>query len=469
MTVLLSLTMALFLAFILALFESARLGAVKMRAECVTEIAIDSVLAEYHRELFSQYGLLMIDTSYGGAVADICNTEEHLRGYVHRNLSGTAWSSVTDTADFTHLACRQVKIPVYTRATDGNGAVLRRQILDYMTAEPVEAAMQEAAEHLQILRAEGYDTRDVEKEMDENYANLQQALNAEGVSEDEIDETVRHMHAKRSLGILTLTHPDPSAVSDASVTPASYVSLRGASRGNGELPKESLSAVELLLLDQYMMEKCGTYTSEKEGSRLKYQVEYLIAGKPGDRANLESIATTLLFWREASNFTYIMTDEDKKAFAETIAVIASILVMTPEIQDPLKLAILFAWSFAESVSDVRTLFDGGKVPLVKSKDTWRLSFAGAMLMRSGGSSGEGLSYEEYLRIMLLMTDLNDKTWRLMDLMEMDIRETQGNIHFRIDGCLDTITAHVTIEGGSGFEGTFIRTRGYTAKKEEENA
>ena len=90
-------------------------------------------------------------------------------------------------------------------------------------------------------------------------------------------------------------------------------------------------------------------------------------------------------------------------------------------------------------------------------------------MRSGGSSGEGLSYEEYLRIMLLMTDLNDKTWRLMDLMEMDIRETQGNIHFRIDGCLDTITAHVTIEGGSGFEGTFIRTRGYTAKKEEENA
>lgn len=466
-TLMVSLTVTLFLSLILAFFQSAGVGAAKMRAECVTEIAIESVLAEYHRVLFDRYGLLMIDTSYGSAVADVSRTEERLRHYVQNNFSPSALSGITDTADFTGLRCSGISIPVVVRASDANGAVLRRQILLYMRAEPVEDAFANALDDVALLRARGYDTHDVAEDMDNNYQKLQRALAGNGLDESAINETVSGVHAKRHLGILPLTHPSPSSVSRASIIPADYISVRGATKGNGNVPAENLSAAERLLIDQYLFETCGCYTSVREGSRLSYQIEYLIAGKPSDYANLESIASTLLFWREASNFAYIMTDEGKTGFATALAMMGSILIMMPEMKEVLKMAILFAWSFAESVSDVRTLFEGGRVPLVKTAESWKLDFASLLGFRSGGGAGSGLDYAGYLRMMLLMTDLQEKTWRFMDIVEMDIRNTPDNGQFRLDGCLEQITAHVSVEGSIGFSGTFIRTRGYVEEVADE--
>ena len=87
LTVYLSITLALILSLCLALIEGVRSNGVRVEAECVTEIGINSVLAEYHRELFRQYNIFAVDSSYGGISSGPNPVAEHLRGYVERNLS----------------------------------------------------------------------------------------------------------------------------------------------------------------------------------------------------------------------------------------------------------------------------------------------------------------------------------------------------------------------------------------------
>ena len=51
------------------------------------DIGMDSILAEYHRELQKQYNLFAIDCSYGTESASTKLTESHLLEYMNRNFS----------------------------------------------------------------------------------------------------------------------------------------------------------------------------------------------------------------------------------------------------------------------------------------------------------------------------------------------------------------------------------------------
>lgn len=77
-----------------------------------------------------------------------------------------------------------------------------------------------------------------------------------------------------------------------------------------------------------------------------------------------------------------------------------------------------------------------------------------------GSSGEGLSYEDYLRILLCLTDEDTVTMRLMDIMEMDIRQTTGNENFRMDACMDCFEICAVVSSAYGYEFSIQRKYGY---------
>ena len=61
LTVYLSLSLSLILSFVLTVIEGARISVIRMEAECVADIGMNSVLAEFHRELLEQYDLLFVD------------------------------------------------------------------------------------------------------------------------------------------------------------------------------------------------------------------------------------------------------------------------------------------------------------------------------------------------------------------------------------------------------------------------
>ena len=65
LTIFLALSITVLLSLILVLLEGARINAIRMKTETAGNIAVRSVLGEFHRELLKQYDLYFIDTSYG--------------------------------------------------------------------------------------------------------------------------------------------------------------------------------------------------------------------------------------------------------------------------------------------------------------------------------------------------------------------------------------------------------------------
>ena len=87
LTVYMTITTMLIVSLSLALIEGVRSNGIRLETECIMDIGLNSIMAEYHRELLQQYNLFAIDASYGTDVAVKKNTENHLRNYLNRNMS----------------------------------------------------------------------------------------------------------------------------------------------------------------------------------------------------------------------------------------------------------------------------------------------------------------------------------------------------------------------------------------------
>ena len=468
-TVYLSLSITIILSLILVLFQGARIGAVKMKTECVADISMNSVLAEYSRALYEQYGLLMVDTSYGGENPSIINTQEHLRYYAQKNVSRTAVSRVTNNQTIFSMYCGDVSITGSSFALDNDGAVLNRQIISYMGAEPVEGALTDIENNARMIQENALDTTDVEAMAAENQAaidaiELPTRKNKYGKEERmSLANPADAVNSQRGIGALNLAIRDKSTISKATVDVDQYASHRQLNKGTGLNDGEEISPGERLLLEQYYYEKCSRYGAELEKSLLKYQLEYMIYGQPSDWGNLERMAENLLFWREASNMLYLFSCDAKCAEAELIAEVVTAIFCIPELAELVKYSLLFAWTFAETVSDLNILFSGGRVPLFKSDATWRLSLENMFGFRdllNGGDLGEGMYYEDYVRARLFMVDLPTKTLRLADIIEMDVRKTAGNAAFKLDHCLDTFCAEIQMRTRYGYDCKIERIYGY---------
>jgi hypothetical protein len=338
-----------------------------------------------------------------------------------------------------------------------------------MGAEPVGGLLTDVEENTRAISEGGLDTTDVEEMARENQEQIDSVelptiINDEGEEEEiTLGNPADVVNSQKGIGALNLAIPDRSGVSKVAVNLSEYASHRKLNKGTGLSYTEDISFTEKLLLEQYYYEKCSRYGAELEKSLLKYQLEYLVYGKESDWGNLEKMAENLLFIREASNMMYLFGCQEKVNEAELVAAALSAILFVPELKDPVKYSILFAWTFAESISDLNILFSGGRVPLIKSDSTWRLGLFEMLNFRSflgGGDLGEGLRYEDYLRTRLFLTDLQTKTMRLADIIEMDVRKTAGNARFMLDHCLDTFCGEITVGTRYGYEARIERIYGY---------
>ena len=65
LTVFFSLILTVMISLCLALLFGVKRNTGRMEGECITDVAMNSVLAEFHRELLNQYNLFFVDSSYG--------------------------------------------------------------------------------------------------------------------------------------------------------------------------------------------------------------------------------------------------------------------------------------------------------------------------------------------------------------------------------------------------------------------
>lgn len=471
LTVYLSLSLALILSFILTFIEGARLSVVRMEAECVADIGMNSVLAEFHRELLEQYDLLFVDMSYGTASCRPENSAEHLRAYMQGNFTGRE-KSILSVKDWLSLTVDKAVIRELSIASDDEGSVMKRQIVEYMRESSLEGVLARTIEQAEKVQALGLDTRDVEGERNHIQSQIdaiklptKENENGQQV-EISLDNPADKVNALRGNFILHMVLGNSFQLSKTAIRIEDYISHREKITGIGIRPgfKKPESLSDELLFDCYLFDKCGWYGNELEKSLLKYQIEYIIAGKDSDTENLEKVVNRLVRWREVANVIYIFSDSGKCAEAEALALTLTAVLQVPELVKPVKYSILFAWAYVESLNDVRSLLNGGKVPLMKTADDWKtnilniIGFSGNAT--SGENAGHGLSYQDYLRVMLFLEGSRTKSMRVMDIMEMDIRITAGNSNFRMDACFDSYLADISISSGFGYHCNIQKRYGY---------
>ena len=159
---------------------------------------------------------------------------------------------------------------------------------------------------------------------------------------------------------------------------------------------------------------------------LRYGLEYLIAGKESDEANLSSVANRIFGLRTIVWYGYFLTRKDKMAEAEAIAAaIASVLAL-PAAIEIIKYGIVMGWSMDEARKEVKSLLKGEDIPLLPGK-----------------SEGVKLKYQSFLDSFLVIAS-GKLPVRMVKLIEQNIklRYYQG---FRADSMFAGVSGEVSVK------------------------
>lgn len=499
LTVYLALVLAVMLSLYLALIEGVRSNAIRLEAECVTDIGLNSVMAEYHRELLNRYNLFAVDSSYGTARAGSSNVEQHLQHYMNRNFSmEDVFLSGLLYKDFIALEAGDTDVTSVSILTDGKGEVFRKRAVEAVKDDVGITTLENLRNWLDVVKSNGLDEREIaaEKEvLDEQLAvrdgekvqvekqeietgqteNLQQDNKEETFKEFEwvtvdIVNPTDGLEQVRRLGILSSVVEETASLSGKRISEETLIGTRMAndavSRGNYILEETTKTEefTERFFFQEYLLRYMGNYVDQRENASLDYQIEYLIAGKEADGDNLRAIANRLCALREVANTIYLYADEVKCAEAEVLAAGLAALCFLPELTEVFKHTLLLGWAYAESVHDVKVLLAGGSVPLLKDDASWYYDLETALSLGEKGeenvNGSQGLSYEDYLRILMCFTDLDTLTARAMNMVEADIRLSEGNEYFRLDACYDRLEVCINVKSAYGYQYEIRRRKSY---------
>ena len=194
--------------------------------------------------------------------------------------------------------------------------------------------------------------------------------------------------------------------------------------------EEKTDLVEKGLLILYAKAHFKNFLSKvKEDDKkeaLRYGLEYLIAGKESDEANLSSVANRIFGLRTIVWYGYFLTRKDKMAEAEAIAAaIASVLAL-PAAIEIIKYGIVMGWSMDEARKEVKSLLKGEDIPLLPGK-----------------SEGVKLKYQSFLDSFLVIAS-GKLPIRMVKLIEQNIklRYYQG---FRADSMYAGVNGEVSVK------------------------
>ena len=461
LTVYMALCISVVLSLCLTLIEGARRSGAAMEAACVVDIGLQSVFAEYHRQLLEQYNLFAIDSSYGTSAPGSYNTEARLLYYLDKNLNlEDALLIPFGYRDFLKLGVDRVKMTGVSILTDQGGAVFRRRAVVAIKDDIGLSALAELAEWMEIIEVNGLEAAETqqEKEAADQSIREYEYKDEKGEQHVGVDNPTTVLEEKRGLGILRLVVEDEENLSKTTLDTSRLIGQRmrqgRISQGNLEQEEtvwiEDLS--ERLFFQEYLLRYMGRYGQDEGKEALHYQIEYLIVGKENDTDNLRSVANRICALRETANAIYLWTDPVKNAEVELAAQAISAALALPAIAPVLKVSMILGWAYAESVYDVKTLLSGGKVPLMKDETSWHYGLTAALSGELGDSSqgGYGMSYEDYLRVFMTLMDIDKLTGRAMDMVEADIRMTAGNGAFCLDGCYDRVEFDIRMSSGFGY-------------------
>lgn len=185
--------------------------------------------------------------------------------------------------------------------------------------------------------------------------------------------------------------------------------------------------------------------ADKKKHYFQNEWEYIIKGAPNDETNLKSCRRRLFLIRNGLNLAYLYSDSGKVELVTSLAEIISPGPMGLVTQG----ILMEAWAALEAKQDVEDLLQGERVPVMKTEKTWKTSIQGilndgemkkkldedsqkmleeknAEVQEAAGDSiekkvSEGLTYEDYLWVLILAMPKDTRTLRIMDLVQINMK------------------------------------------------
>ena len=212
-------------------------------------------------------------------------------------------------------------------------------------------------------------------------------------------------------------------VSKRKISDTSWSDVKTEKEGKTDLVEKGLL---ILYAKAHFKNFLSKIKEDDKKEALRYGLEYLIAGKESDEANLSSVANRIFGLRTIVWYGYFLTRKDKMAEAEAIAAaIASVLAL-PAAIEIIKYGIVMGWSMDEARKEVKSLLKGEDIPLLPGK-----------------SEGVKLKYQSFLDSFLVIAS-GKLPVRMVKLIEQNIklRYYQG---FRADSMYAGVNGEVSVK------------------------
>lgn len=457
-TVFLSLVCILFLSLICASVESARVQGAKAQSADIAGMGNFSLFAEFDRELLEQYNIFSLDGTYGNGTFQIDKVNERLKHYISYNTDPRKDVFSSLAFDPWQLELTDSDVSEYALLTDQKGEPFYQQAVSYMKTNTALLAADRLLEYTKDTKEietwqEKYEeskrTNDsqmsgMEQEKQEKLEQIESEAEAAGdvaaeVTEEPEGNPLREIMKLRKKSTLSIVTWDKE-ISKKHVEVRDFPSRKRNRKGNMKIKKEHSGLIGDVVFRKYLMMHFPNYLDDKEGHALDYQLEYILGGKNTDEKNLKYVVHRLLLIREGMNYLYCLKIPGIAASAEGLAVSLTGFLGLPALTAATKHALLLAWSYGESLIDVRILLDKGKIPIFKEDSDWALSIENLRriteVLREGAKSkGRGLTYEEYLRVLLNMSSVSSQKMRALDMIQEELRHSTNSAGFRADNCI----------------------------------
>lgn len=273
-------------------------------------------------------------------------------------------------------------------------------------------------------------------------------------SEDDAEESNDGKRGDKIIGnrVVLDTLPSRGGSTWYSESEISGIAGKFKQLGNAEAVRSAIteSGAELVFVEQYF----SNHVTKADGKPgyFENEWEYILCGQSSDRKNFSECRLILIGIRECMNLISILADKEKLELIAKVAKAAGyaapvLLVVLPTI-----------WAGVETFFDMRDLYKGGRVPVIKNKEQWKtdLGFvldserfkkdAGSKLDKeekeavnesseemkeAAGKSTvhvdidipfkDGLNYDEYLLLMIRMMGETKRTLRIMDLVQINMK------------------------------------------------
>lgn len=470
-TVFFSLIFVCILSLVLGLLESARTTGARLYGQMAADSAAASVMSHYNRNLWDLYGVLFLEAQSSEAVEPLFS--RYLEYYL-------------DQKNWYPMELEQVQITMQEPMTEHGGIWLEQEALSYVKSRLADVAEEwmdhaSAAEQLGTLK----DRKSLLRQTLTNMDDLLEELESENEDEDAADENsedggsesgnagsdsdeeeeneeididwdmVLVLHRLASLfqgGLFMKVLPEDAVISKKTVS-LSGIPSKSKTRISEEVTSDEswgTSLVKQIGVNEYCRMKFDSFLNRcerkisMEQQPLLYEQEYLLCGKSSDRDNLSETVEKLLALRSAFNLLSISGSSRMRAEADLLAL--TISGGYAPLKSVLSVLLLSLWALGEAFVDVKHLLRGEQVPFWKDEDQWSLDLNGlisfAFLEDMPGSGADGEDYQDHLRILFLLMDRAERNFRMMDVIQWNMRTMQED--FSIQDCIHRIQVNANL-------------------------